>query len=319
MISLYKLEVFNMVVQAGSFSAAAERLFLSQPAVSQHVQALESSLGVQLFERGPRGVRLTASGEILYDYTRCILSLLSEAESAVTNVSQLNSGQIRIGATPGVGSYVLPGWIQAFRMRYPKLTVSLLTDVTARVVAALLNHTLDAGFIEGELTDVPELEQVVLQTVSQWVVVSPDHAWAARDAVSLNALRGEPFVMRTPESQTSLWLLQTLKNFDVVPHIVAEFDNPEAIKQAVIAGMGISILPEYVFQHEREAGRLHALALQDVPLQRDLKLVWNARYPLTPVARAFLTGQFPYLLPKLQGLDDDGGPTTLNKCQSEPF
>lgn len=315
MISLYKLEIFSVVVEAGSFSSAAERLFLSQPAVSQHIQDLETSLGVQLFERGPRGVRLTASGEVLHNYTRCILSLLSEAENAVTNVKQLGSGQIRIGATPGIGSYVLPNWIQSFRIHYPKLTVSLTTDVTVRVVTALLNHTLDVGFIEGELTDLPELEQLVLQQVSQWIVVSPSHPWAAKGSILLDALHGEPFIMRTPDSQTSQWLLQNLKRYGVIPRTVAEFDSPEAIKQAVMAGMGISILPEYVFLHECEAGRLHGLSLQDVPLQRELKLAWNKRHSLTPIARAFLAGQFPHLFTVPSEIETESSTTILRSCQ----
>jgi DNA-binding transcriptional LysR family regulator len=86
MLSLYKLEIFNAVVQEGSFSRAAQRLYLTQPAVSQHIQSLESSLGTRLFKRGRRGVQLTPAGEMLHDYTRCIMRLLAEAESAITNV-----------------------------------------------------------------------------------------------------------------------------------------------------------------------------------------------------------------------------------------
>ncbi len=107
MLNLHKLEIFATVVRVGSFSAAAEQLLMTQPAVSQHIQDLEASLGTRLFERGRRGVTLTAAGEKLHDYTRTILQLVSEAENAVTDVEHLTSGEIVVGATPGVSVYLL--------------------------------------------------------------------------------------------------------------------------------------------------------------------------------------------------------------------
>jgi len=119
MINLNKLEIFTIVVRAGSFSAAAEQLLMSQPAVSQHVQDLEASLGTRLFERGRRGVTLTAAGATLHGYTRAIFDLVAAAENAVTDVEHLATGQITVGATPGISAYLLPEPIQEFHSRYP--------------------------------------------------------------------------------------------------------------------------------------------------------------------------------------------------------
>ena len=96
MLNLYKLEIFAIAAQTGSFSAAAERLLMTQPAVSQHIQDLEASLGAKLFARGRRGVTLTPAGETLHRYTQEILRLLAEAENAVTDVQNLASGQVRV-------------------------------------------------------------------------------------------------------------------------------------------------------------------------------------------------------------------------------
>lgn len=98
MLSLYKLEIFNTVAIEGSFSKAADRLLLTQPAISQHIRDLENSLGRTLFERGNRGVMLTAAGETLLDYTRCILRMVTDAENALANLSEIKSGQNPVSA-----------------------------------------------------------------------------------------------------------------------------------------------------------------------------------------------------------------------------
>jgi DNA-binding transcriptional LysR family regulator len=299
MLSLYKLEIFNLVVQEGSFSGAAERLYLTQPAVSQHMRALEAALGTRLFKRGRRGIQLTPAGEMLRDYTRCILRLVAEAESTITNVDLLSSGQIRIGATPGAGVYLLPEWIRSFQNRYPHLSVSLITDVTAQVAAGILNHSLDLGFVEGEPDSNDRLEQMVLQEFSQFVVIRKGHPWCGEVSVPIAALNGQPFITRSRRSQTRSWLDQLLNRHGIVLNIVAEFDNPEAIKQAVLSGMGITIMPEYAIRHEQRFGMMRALPVQDVDLKRTLKLIWNKAEPFAPVTRAFLThlaDQFPQLL-----------------------
>ncbi len=320
MLSLYKLEIFDAVVQEGSFSRAAERLYLTQSAVSQHIQGLEASLGTKLFKRGRRGVQLTAPGQMLHSYTRCILRLLAEAESVVTNVEQLSAGQIRIGATPGAGMYLLPDWMRAFQNRFPNLSISLVTDVTTEVASGILNHSLNLGFVEGEPGEDERLYQLILQDITQFIVVGQGHPWCGDTSISIAALNGQSFITRSRHSQTRAWLDQLLNRHNISINIVAEFDNPETIKQAVISGMGISIMPEYVIQREQKLGIIRALPVRDVVLQRALRLIWNKSEPFAPITRAFLThlaDQFPQLLtlpqyqpmasPRLTALQDLGG------------
>jgi DNA-binding transcriptional LysR family regulator len=242
---------------------------------------------------------LTPAGETLYDYTRCILRLVAEAESALTNVEQLSGGQIRIGATPGAGMYLLPDWMRAFQNRFPHLSISLLTDVTAQIAAGILNHSLDLGFVEGEPDDLEHLDRMVLQEVSQFIVVGQGHPWCTEKAIPLAALNGQPFITRPRNSQTRVWLDQLLSQHHISPNIVAEFDNPEAIKQAVISGMGVTLLPEYAIRHEQKLGIIRALPVQNIVLQRELTLIWRRQESFAPVTRAFLThlaDQFPQLL-----------------------
>lgn len=289
MLSLYKLEIFDAVVQAGSFSGAAQRMYLTQSAVSQHMHSLEASLDARLFTRGRRGVRLTPAGETLYQYTRCILRLLTEAQRAVSGADHPANGQLRIGATPGAGLYMLPEWVQTFRSQSPGFSVTLTTDVTARIASGLLNRALDIGFVEGEIEADRRLRRQELDAIEQFVVVGREHPWYTLHDVRIEQLSGQPFITRPPDSQMRVWLDRILAQHQVVPEIVAEFDNPEAIKQAVISGMGITILPAYAFRRELETRLIHALPVSAPRLIRMLGLLWNVDEPFTLAAVAFLS------------------------------
>lgn len=300
MLSLYKLEIFLAVVEEGTFSGAAKRLFMTQPAVSQHIQDLEASLGATLFNRHKRGAVLTPTGIKLYEYTRQILYIVAEAENAVTNVERLQNGQLTLAATPGISVYLLPEWLGGFRNKYPNLTVSLQTGTTTEVVSSLLGRGADLGFVEGELPSNPNenVGQVVLQPIALYVVVGKDHAWRTRETLPVALLHGQPFITRQVGSRTRTWIDATLARYGVKPRIVGEFDNPEAIKQAVLSNIGLTILPDYVVRHEINQKMLYALPLEDVKLERQMSLVWDKRQQFNPITRAFLAylrGFFPHL------------------------
>ncbi|MAU08503.1 MAG: LysR family transcriptional regulator [Anaerolineaceae bacterium] len=290
MLSLYKLEIFASVVQYGSFSAAAAQLHMTQPAVSQHIHDLERHVGTSLFNRGRRGVTLTEAGTTLFDYTQRILRLVAEAEASVTNVENLVSGQLSVGSTPGVSVYLLPEWLQGFRGRYPNLGASLTTNTTTHIINDVLSHQLDIGFVEGELDDLQtdDLGFHVLAPIDLLLVVGEDHPWHKVDTISIEELDDHPFVTRQPGSRTRIWIDHILRQHHVKPRIVAEFDNPEAIKQSVMSNLGVTILPEYAVRREIKGKLLYGLNIQNVPLERNLKIIWDANLPYTPVARAFL-------------------------------
>jgi len=291
MLKLSKLEVFSVVSEEGSFSAAAERMHLSQPAVSRHIQELEDVLGIRLFLRQRRGVVLTTGGEILREYTRQILWLVGEAEGALTDVTRLAVGQVRLASTPGVSVYLIPGWTRSFTAAYHNLTLSMSTGTTSEVIEDVLTGRVDLGVVEGELEalDRDRLDSVVLQDVEQLLVVGRGHPWWQRSHVSAEDLNDQPFVSRQPGSRTRVFIDQVLAAHKVQPHYVAEYDNPEAIKEAVMDGLGVTILPTYAVARERASGLLRAVPTNDLTFQRSLKLVWDSGRPFSPVTRAFLS------------------------------
>jgi DNA-binding transcriptional LysR family regulator len=300
MLDLYKLEIFMRVVEEGSLSSAAARLLMTQPGVSQHVADLERSLGRALFVRSPRGVRLTDAGQTLYDYAQRIARLAAEAEVAVMDVSQVAAGAATVGATPGIGVYVLAEWVQSFHTRYPNLTITLQTEITPRIVEAILARRLDVGIVEGELPDddTPGLGRHDLAPLEHFVIVGPKHPWWARAEVALGDLGGQTLITRQRGSQTRVWLDALLAQQGVSVRIGAEFDHVESIKRAVMAGTALTILPDYAVRDEVSMGLLRCLTIADHPLQRTLKVVWPTARPLSPVARAFLrhlAARFPAL------------------------
>jgi LysR family transcriptional regulator, low CO2-responsive transcriptional regulator len=290
MLDLYKLQIFSVVIQEGSFSAAAEHLFMTQSAVSQHIKELEQQLGQQLFQRGWRGVKPTAHGNILYRYTTEIFALVAKAENAVTDVNHLAEGRISIGATPGISMYLVPNWVQNFRMQYPQLTVATQTGVTSKILKDVLAHRIEIGFIEGELADnqSTRLSSLVLEEIEQQVVVGAKHPFFKLDKLTIEDLHEQPIIMRQTTSQSRIWLEQILHKYAIDPVIASEFDNLESIKRTVSVSTSLTILPPYVVQSEVNQGILHIIPIEGKPLMRSLKLIWASDVHFSPIANAFL-------------------------------
>lgn len=291
MISVHKLEVFAAVFRLGSFSAAAQQLYLSQPAVSQHIQDVETQLGTPLFNRvGARGVVPTEAGTILYDYTVRMLQLMAEVENRLTNVRKLNEGEMHIGATAGVSVYLFPHWLQTFQAQYPNLRIQLHTSITPNVVEAVIRQDYPYGIIEGEIDTQSQgdLQSCMMQSIPMELVVGRNHTWWDVPSIELSQLHGMPFITRQTGSLTRRWMDHIFQQHNLQPRIIATFDNPESIKNAVMANMGLSLLPAYSIQHELENGFIRVIPIVDSPLERELKLVWSSQVVFSPIAFAFL-------------------------------
>lgn len=297
MLTLHKLEIFMRVVECGSFSRAADDLFMTQAAISQHIRDLENGLGTDLFERGRRGVTPTVAGKHLAHYAQQILRLVAEAEATVTDVEGLSYGQLRIGTTPGSGAYLLPDWTQSWQRSYPQLTVALHTVITREALLGVRTGRFDLAIVEGEIDDATPFDVMILQPIDLVVVVGPDHRWWGQNQIELNALQDEPLITRQPTSQTRTWIENLMTEHAIQPRVVAEFDSPESIKRAVISGLGVAIQPDYVIQRERDAGTLWSLRVVDASLQRVLKLVTQADRLLPPIAQAFVNHLSERVLP----------------------
>lgn len=288
-LSLHKLEVFVAVAEEGRISSTAERLYMTQAAVSQHIHDLETSLGVRLFERHSQGVRLSPAGQRLMEYAQKILWWALAAESELTQVENLREGEVKLGVTPGAAAHLLIEWLLAFRERFPHLKATVYTEITTMLVNHLLKRQLDLALVEGEVKPEPHLHVAELDDTHLVVAVSASHPWAGRATISIYELAQQPFLVRQRGSHTHEWVLGLFSRFGLTPHIVAEFNDPHALRQAVIHGLGVSLLPACLVRDDEQRGRLHLMTLEEAPdLRRALKVVWRTDWPPGPVARAFL-------------------------------
>lgn len=298
MFNLHQVKIFHAVASTGGIGRAAERLYLSQPAVSQHIRALEKNLGVKLFDRGRRGVSLTPAGQVFLERTQHLLRMVYDATEATQAAAQGDRRlRIRIGATAGVGNCLLPHWIRRFYDRHPHATVTLHIAGTPELVHHLAGQSLELAIVGDDLVD-ESVEVTPLWDEEVAIVTSPQHPWAAHAFIHTSQLIGQPFISREVGGLAHAWERHTLSHYGIQPHIVAEFNSPAAIKQAVIAGMGIAMLPCFIVRNEVEAGQLHIVRLNEGTLVRSLKLLWTEDSLKASGIDAFLrylSAEFPSL------------------------
>ncbi len=282
-----RLSVFAAVARAQSFSRAAETMHLSQPAVSQQVAALEAELGVRLLERSRRRVRLTAAGTALLAHAESLLRGMAETRRSVAAAAAAIGGGLAIGASLTVGEYVLPAVLARFGRLHPHVRLRSEVDNSTQVVRRLMDGALDVGFIEGDLA----VPGVVLRPFrrDELVVVAPaDHRFAEAAEVPLDELLQEPFVLREPGSGTRQVMERRLQAAGVDAgnlRVVLEQTGTEAIKAAVEAGLGVSVLSRAAVAKELLLHTLVARPVRGVPMVRDMSEVQLTGRTLIPAAR----------------------------------
>jgi DNA-binding transcriptional LysR family regulator len=200
-MNLRHLSVFHGIAKAGSVNAAARLLHTSQPAVSRELRTLEERLGVLLFDRLPRGMRLTEAGKVLLDYAERIFGLDQAAERAMRELSDLEGGQLAIGASNTIGTYLLPAFVTSFHIRYPKVSLNLEIGNTQEIVKGVLDSRFALGFVEGRIRD-EAMEAREFRRDRIVAVVAPQHPLAKGRALPVRALAESPSILREPGSGT---------------------------------------------------------------------------------------------------------------------
>lgn len=307
MLSLRKLNTFVKVAQTGSFSRAAEALYLTQAAVSQQVQELEAQLGTSLFQRKPNSIALTKAGGALLQYALQMLALAEQAETAVGNVVKMQEGFLRIGATRPAAAYLAQTWVSEFHKNHPQFKTVLHTTSDADALPKkLLSGELDVAFVEGKVGfHSPKIKVAELKNAKLCVVFGANHPWKERKRVSIYEVAQQPLVACSQRSQLHLWLEELFASFKLTSQVVSEFDDPHTILMSVADGEGISILPSCAFSEDgimtHEA--IHCALIEEVPeIRFPIQVVWTSSKSFAPVTCAFMTflsEDFPDVLPLL--------------------
>jgi DNA-binding transcriptional LysR family regulator len=286
-MNLHHLSIFFAIAESGSLSTASRRLHISQPALSRQLKWFEDRLGVVLFERLARGMRLTQAGEILRDYAARLFEIERAASIAMREIQNVDRGQLVIGASNTIGTYLLPAWLAAFRNRYPKIALSVFVGNTEQVAQGVSDLRFTYGFIEGPL-HVAQLRVERLMHDEVLPVASAQHAVVKQKRLDLRALDTLPLLMREEGSGTLELVTATLKSFNVSPTNVVQLSNTEALKRAAIQGGGIAWLPRCSIERELATGDLVALRILKLVIRRPLNLIRSIGSYRAPAGEAFL-------------------------------
>lgn len=296
-MDIRRLDLFCKVVELKSFTRAAEVMNLSQPSVSEHIRLLEEAVGERLLDRLGREVVSTPAGRRFYPYARRIVQLQDEGMQAMTQFRGELSGQLTIGASTIPGTYILPLAIEEFKRRYPAGRVTVRIAGSAVIQQGVVDGDLEFGLIGQQLRE-PRCEFERLCDDSLVLVVAAGHPWFGLDQVTPQAVAGQVFIQREPGSGTRTMAEAALVNAgcDVEQlQVVAELGSNEAVRQAVLAGVGVSILSSRSVQEDIARGDLAAVTVAGLDVHRSFYLVFRRKRQLSPLAEAFLDhlqGQF---------------------------
>lgn len=282
-----QVEIFLAVARARNFTRAAGTLHLSQSTLSQHVRELEDELDVRLFDRLGRAVTLTEAGRLLEDHATRILTAVSSARRMIDELKGLERGSLVIGASTTPGIYVLPGIVAAFRRRYPGVDVSLRIANSRVIEERIRADEVDLGIVGGHILTATERCAASGLVDELLLIVPPGHPWAARREIASSELAGVALLMREQGSATRLVTERTLRRAGVAFTAAMELDHIEAIKQAVMAGLGMAFVSVYAVRGELATRRLSSLRLRGLRIERHFHVIHNRARTLTASARAF--------------------------------
>lgn len=290
-LDLRKLEVFYWVAELRSFSHAADHLSLRQPTVSAHIGSLEGQLGGKLLNRVGGEVTPTALGQALFQKARALLVLKKETLAALDQFQGRLRGELVVGGSNIPGEYILPRKLGAFVRKYPDVKPVLRIGDSAGIVEAILDGKVELGYVGFKGED-GRLNFHAIWKDEMVLVAPPHHPWTRLKAVEPGNLKDTAFISREGGSGTLRSLRRLLNRKGHEPdrllNVAMELGSTAAIKEALLAGLGVSILSRTSIQRELESGALKEVPLRGLKLERDFYQVFHRQRTLSPVSEAFM-------------------------------
>jgi LysR family transcriptional regulator, transcription activator of glutamate synthase operon len=295
-MELRHLIYFEAAARHQHISRAAAELAVAQPALSKQIQDLEHELGVDLFERVGRNVRLTEAGYALLDHTRVILAQVEAVRAEMRERVGLRRGRASIGAPPTVGTHLLPGILALFNQRYPGLELQMREGGTQTLLSLLEAGELDLAVVTLPITG-RSLAISPLFTEELVIVVAPSHPLAGHEAVALADLADQPFLLNPQGYEIRDIALTACRQAGFTPRVVLDGGEIDMVLSMAEAGLGIALMPRLALEGN---SRLVAVRISDRALTRTMALVSRGDRPMAPAARAlraFLEERMISLLP----------------------
>lgn len=286
-MNLNHLAIFRAVAREQSISRGAQRLMISQPAVSKQLAQLERNLDVKLLDRLPRGIRLTEAGTVLAGYADRLFAVEADAENALLELRGLRRGRLRLGASTTLGVYLLPDAFVRFKKAHPEIDLSLEVIGSPAVERRLIDGDLDLGFTESFSRS--EYLDAVPFGADELVPIAPrGHPLSRKRRVTPQQFCDQPFVVRETGSETKSFVEQALAARGLSVRPVISLGTTEAIKRAVAAGMGVAIVSRMSIDLELDARRLALVRVAGLSMRRPMYRVQRARSDHSAAAARFL-------------------------------
>ncbi|MFJ6661221.1 LysR family transcriptional regulator [Streptomyces sp. NPDC091377] len=286
-LDLHRLWIFLHVIEEQGFSAAANKLYMSQPSVSNQIRKLEESLRITLIDRSGARIRPTAEGELLAEYARRVFLLADEAVSAVQQLSGLQTGRLVVGGTTTLGTYLIPDLLALYRRRHPGIESHVFVGNNATVTQQLLNGEVAVAIVAGVPAEPRLLAEPVLED-RMVLIAPPGHPLGGRGPVTGQMLADERIVFREQGSQTREVQERTLTRWGVTDSPHTDAWGPEVLKRCVRAGLGIALISEHAVADEMQAGTLVRLPTEQSTEPRVISLVHRRDRILSPAEQVFM-------------------------------
>jgi len=286
-LEIRQLKTFKTVATLLSFTQAAQHLNYAQSSISAQIQALEDELAVKLFDRLGRRILLTEAGERLLLYAGKLLDLAEETRTDVAEASQ-PQGSLTIRVPETLGVHYLPPVIKRFQRRFPQVGLLFTTCAHEGLQKDLRKGLTDLAFIMADSIQAADLVSEALGFESLMVVAHPQHPLAAKTVVRTRDFHGQTLLLSRVDCSYRRVFQQALAQADVRPGGLLEFNSIAAIKQCVMEGIGITIMPQVAVAEEIAAGRLAPLAWEEGPLETALLMIWYKEKWLSPTLTAFM-------------------------------
>ncbi len=273
-MNIENLKIFCLVVDEGSISQVARLCFVSQPAITRKIHQLEDFYGTLLFDRSEGKLKVTETGKILYHFAKAIVNDFNHSKEVIQQLTGESNIHLTVGASLTIGEYFLPSLLGRFKKQKPDIRVTLSINNTPRVLEELSNDVIDLALVEGLVED--SAFKVEKFAEDELVLVCPsDHPWKDRKEIQIQELANERMIWREAISGTRLIVENTLREYGILEKIESymEIGSTQAIKSAVEAGLGISILPKLTVARELEQGFLHQVEIPEIKMTRNLWLV----------------------------------------------
>lgn len=273
-----KLYTLIKVAELGNFTRASEALGLTQPAVSQHIKALEEHYGVRLFGRSGLKLVITKEGEKVLAAAKAMLAINNNLMSELSGVDY-GVHELSIGITHTMESNLIAQILTRYASEND-VTIKLITDTQPALFSGIKNYELDVAVVDGAVTD-PDLMSLTLDTDSLVLIADPQHRFASRSSIGLDDIKKEKLILRLPTSSTSSLFKSSLESrgmslgeFDVI----LEVDNIATIKNLVRQGYGVSVLARSACMDELRKGKLSALPIEGMSMYRELNIVYSKEF-----------------------------------------